>query len=31
MSSANERELKPVRHMTATTDNMIFFIENLLM
>src|ERR1041385_3267092 len=30
ISSANERELKPTRHMTAMTDNMIFFIEALL-
>jgi hypothetical protein len=30
ISSANERELKPTIHMTAITDNMTFFIENLL-
>src|ERR1043165_532819 len=30
ISSAKERGLKPTRHMTAMTDNMIFFIETLL-
>src|SRR5215470_16927393 len=30
ISSANEKELKPAKHITAISDSMIFFIENPL-
>jgi hypothetical protein len=30
ISSANVRELKPTRHIPATSDSMIFFIGDLL-